>query len=822
MPWPRLTSAFAADTSLEAKIDEILAQMSVEEKVGQMIQPEIKQVTAQDIKDYHLGSVLNGGGSVPNNDRYSKASDWVALADTFFDAAADCSDGKVYVPMMWGTDAVHGVGNVVGATLFPHNIALGATHNPALIREIGEVTAREIAAIGIDWDFSPTVAVARDDRWGRTYESYSEDPEIVRAYAGEMVTGLQGSVNTNEFLNEQHVIATAKHFIGDGGTLNGIDRGDCADDEQTLCDIHGAGYFSAIEAGVQSVMASFNSWHDEKMHGHQYLLTTVLKDKLGFDGLVVGDWNGHGFIEGAEVLNCPQAINAGLDIFMVPDPDWKVLFNNTVEQIKSGVIDAARADDAVRRILRVKLRAGLFERGKPSSRPLAGRDELIGAPAHRAVARRAVRESLVMLKNKNNLLPLSPKQRVLVAGDGANNLSKQAGGWSVTWQGTGTDSRDFPGATTVYDGLAASVNAAGGEIELSETGEYSVKPDVAIVVWGESAYAEMQGDVQNLLFKEGAGRDWELLKKFQAAGIPVVSLFITGRPMWVNREINASDAFVAIWQPGTEGAGVGDVIFTRADGEINHPMKGKLTFSWPRDPDQVPLNRGDQDYDPLFGYGYGLAYGDADSLSDDLPEDYDAGTETLDELLVFNRRAIDPYGIMVQGRQNDKQLMQGNRVEVSSICVTAVDRDVQEDARRAQWNGTGVGLVALTTRDRQVLVDYLDSDGALMFEIKVDVAPSKNVTLRLGCGPDSYSDLDITSTMQGLAGNGWAQVHVPLRLFPDVGSDFGLVLPPSEFFHRILEPFTLVSEGELDLSFSRVTLKKAAATELAGITVVAG
>ncbi|WP_041522652.1 glycoside hydrolase family 3 protein [Gilvimarinus agarilyticus] len=820
MPWPRLTSAFAADAALEAKIDEILAQMSVEEKVGQMIQPEIKQVTPQDIKDYHLGSVLNGGGSVPNNDRYAKASEWVALADSFFDAAADCSDGKVYVPIMWGTDAVHGVGNVVGATLFPHNIALGAAHNPELIREIGEVTAREIAAIGIDWDFSPTVAVARDDRWGRTYEAYSEDPEIVRAYAGQMVEGLQGTASSGEFLNEQHVIATAKHFIGDGGTVNGIDRGDCQDDEQTLCDIHGAGYFSAIEAGVQSVMASFNSWHGEKLHGHKHLLTTVLKDTLGFDGLVVGDWNGHGFIEGAEVLNCPQAINAGLDIFMVPDPDWKVLFNNTVEQIKSGVIDPARADDAVRRILRVKLRAGLFERGKPSTRPLAGRDELIGAGAHRDVARRAVRESLVMLKNKNNLLPLSPKQRVLVAGDGADNLSKQAGGWSVTWQGTGTDRRDFPGATSVYDGLAASVNAAGGEIELSETGDYSVKPDVAIVVWGEAAYAEMQGDIQNLLFKEGAGRDWALLQKLQAEGIPVVSLFMTGRPMWVNREINASDAFVAIWQPGTEGVGVADVLFTRADGAVNYPMKGKLTFSWPREPDQVPLNRGDDNYDPLFAYGYGLSYGDADTLGDNLPEEYDAGGETLDELLVFNRRPMEPYSIMVQGRQNDKQLMQGNRVEVSSICVSAVDREVQEDTRRAQWNGTGVGLVALTTRDRQVMVDYLDSDGALIFDVKVDAAPSQSVTLRLGCGPDSNSDLDITDTVQSLAGNGWAQVRVPLRLFPDVGSDFGLVLPPEEFFHRILEPFTLVTEGELDLSFSRVALEKGAASGLAGIEVI--
>ncbi|MBU2886131.1 glycoside hydrolase family 3 C-terminal domain-containing protein [Gilvimarinus agarilyticus] len=808
MPWPKVTSVVTTDAAIETRINDILATMSVEEKVGQMIQPEIKQVTTDDIKQYHIGSVLNGGGSVPNNDRYAKASDWVALADTFFDAAADGTDGKVYVPMMWGTDAVHGVGNVVGATLFPHNIALGATHNPELIRQIGEVTAREIAAIGIDWDFSPTVAVARDDRWGRTYESYSEDPEVVRAYAGKMVEGLQGQGDTADFLNEQHVIATAKHFIGDGGTINGIDRGDCVDNEDDLCRLHGAGYISAIEAGVQSVMASFNSWHGEKLHGHQYLLTTVLKDTMGFDGLVVGDWNGHGFIEGASVLDCPQAINAGLDIFMVPDPDWKVLFANTVEQIKSGVIPMSRADDAVRRILRVKLRAGLFEREKPSKRPLAGRDDLIGAPEHRAVARQAVRESLVLLKNKNKLLPLSPNQRVLVAGDGADNLSKQAGGWSVTWQGTGTTREDFPGSTSILDGIQAAVNAGSGAVEFNVDGEYTTKPDVAIVVWGESPYAEMQGDVQNLLYKESAGRDWALLKKLKAEGIPVVSLFLTGRPLWVNRELNASDAFVVIWTPGTEGAGVGDVLFTDSNDQIVHPIKGKLTFSWPQNPDQVPLNRDDKDYAPLFAYGYGLSYGETDTLIDDLPEEYDASFEALDELPVFNRRPIDPFRLMLEGCKNDSVIMTGNYAQTTSVTATAVDRDMQEDTRRVVWNGEGEGSVALGSRDRQVLVDYLDNNGALVFEVRVDSAPSAPVMLRLGCGPNSNSDLDITDTISSLAGTGWAQVVVPVALFPDVGSDFGLVLPPEEFFYRILQPFTLVTSGTLDLRFSFVQIKK--------------
>lgn len=808
MPWPKVTSAVTKDAEMESRIERILAQMSVEEKVGQMIQPEIKQVTPEDIKQYHIGSVLNGGGSVPNNDRYARASDWVELADTFFEAAADCSDGRVYIPIMWGTDAVHGVGNVVGATLFPHNIALGATGNPELIRQIGEVTAREIAAIGIDWDFSPTVAVARDDRWGRTYESYSEDPEIVRAYAGKMVEGLQGAGDSEAFLDDSHVIATAKHFIGDGGTVNGIDRGDCVDSEEDLCRIHGAGYISAIEAGVQSVMASFNSWHGAKLHGHKYLLTTVLKETMGFDGIVVGDWNGHGFIEGASVLNCPQAINAGLDIFMVPDPDWKELFHNTVEQIKSGVIPMARADDAVRRILRVKMRAGLFERGKPSTRLLAGRDELIGAPEHRAVARQAVRESLVMLKNKNNLLPLRPDQRVLVAGDGADNLSKQAGGWSVTWQGTGTTRQDFPGATSILDGIRDAVSAGGGEVEYHVDGQYSRRPDVAIVVWGESPYAEMQGDVQNLLYKESAGRDWALLKRLKAEGIPVVSLFITGRPLWVNRELNASDAFVVIWTPGTEGAGVGDVIFTDAQGQVRYPMKGKLAFSWPRNPDQVPLNRGDEPYDPLFAYGYGLTYGQADTLGDDLPEEYDVSFEAQDEMPVFNRRPIAPFNLVLEGCKNDRVVMSGNLAETTSVTVTAVDREVQEDARRVVWNGAGEGLVALSARDRQVMVDYLENRGALIFDLKVDSEPSAAVILRLGCGPNSNSELDITQTIRDLAGQGWARVTVPLSLFPDVGSDFGLVLPPEEFFYRVLEPFGLATKGTLDLRFSFVQIEK--------------
>lgn len=806
--WPKLASAIAPDAELEEKIEQLLAQMTVEQKVGQMIQPEIQQVTPDEVRDYHIGSVLNGGGSVPGNNRYAKAQDWVALADSFWHASMDDREGRLPIPVMWGTDAVHGVGNVVGATLFPHNIALGAANNPELIRKIGEVTAREIATIGLDWDFSPTVAVARDDRWGRTYESYSEDPELVRAYSGKMVEGLQGQGGSQECLDDQHVIATAKHFIGDGGTVNGIDRGDNRDSEEQLRDIHGAGYFSAIEAGVQTVMASFNRWHGEHMHGHQHLLTEVLKNQMGFDGLVVGDWNGHSFIEGADVLDCPQAINAGLDIFMVPHPDWKTLFNNTVEQIKSGVISQNRADDAVRRILRVKLRAGLFERGAPSSRPLAGKHELLGAPEHRALARQAVRESLVLLKNRDQLLPLNPKQKILIAGDGAENISKQTGGWSVTWQGTGNTMKEFPGATTLLSGIQAAVEAGGGQVVHSPDGSFDEKPDLALVIFGEDPYAEMQGDVQNLQYKPRDNSDWELLKKLKSQGLPVVSLFITGRPQWINRELNASDAFMVIWQPGTEGAGVADVLVQTPEGKINHPVSGKLSFSWPKRPDQAPLNRGDENYDPLFATGYGLRYGDQDSLGDDLSEEGIVLEETEAVWEIFKQRPLDQWGIEIEGGKNDRVAMVGKHAEASTVQVTAVDRDVQEDARQVVWNGSGEGLVVISTRDRQVLTDYLREDGALLVDLKVDAAPGAPVILRVGCGPSAISQIDITEHLRAVAGKGWQTLIVDLDQFPDVGSDFGLVLPPEEFFTRVLEPFGLSTDGPLDLTFSGVRLEK--------------
>ena len=611
--WPAVNSVVTED--VDAAVAIILADMTLAEKVGQMVQAEISQVTPAQVRDYNLGSVLNGGGSWPNG-KNSSLADWVSLADSLYQASTDTSDGGVGVPVIWGTDAVHGHNNVIGATIFPHNIGLGATNNPSLMRQIGEATALEVAATGIDWVFAPTLAVVRNDSWGRTYEGYSEDPEIVKAYAGEIVTGLQG--DASDRFGPAHVIATAKHFIGDGGTQNGVDQGNTVVTEAELRDIHGQGYFTALAAGAQTVMASYNSWNGSKLHGNDYLLTDVLKQQMGFDGFVIGDWNGHGQVPGCGDTQCAQAIMAGVDMIMVPYA-WQEFIANTIAQVESGTLPLSRIDDAVTRILRVKLRAGFADKVKPSARTHANNSALIGAAAHRAIARQAVRESLVLLKNSDNLLPLAPNTNVLVAGSGANDIGQQSGGWTITWQGTGNSNSNFPGATSIYAGIESTVTAAGGTARLRANGSFSgTAPDVAIVVFGESPYAEGVGDLTSLEYQPGNKSDLALLQSLRDQDIPVVSIFLTGRPLWVNAELNASNAFVAAWLPGTEGAGVADVIFKTPAGATNHEFSGKLSFSWPNSANQFALNRNDSSYDPLFVYGFGLSYQDTDTLGDNL------------------------------------------------------------------------------------------------------------------------------------------------------------------------------------------------------------
>jgi beta-glucosidase len=606
--WPKIVSPYGVDPAVEEKIDQILSRMSLAEKVGQITMAEIQSISPDDVKRFHIGGLLNGGGSYPNKNRNASIAEWLVMANAFYDASMDASDGKAAIPVIWGTDAVHGHNNVIGATIFPHNVGLGATRNAALIRDIGVATAREVAVTGIGWAFAPTVAVARDDRWGRTYESFSEDPALVAEFSKEIVVGLQGHPALDNAFGADKVVATAKHFIGDGGTLNGDDQGDAQLSEEALKKIHAPGHFTAIGAGAQTVMATFNSWNGVKTHGNPYLLTTVLKERLGFDGFVVGDWNGHEQIPGCTAGACAAAVNAGVDMIMVPT-EWRNFIRNTTRQVKSGEISEARLDDAVRRILRVKIRAGLFEKGRPSEQPLAGVKDLLGHADHRALARRAVRESLVLLKN-DAVLPLNPQKKILVAGDAADSAPRQSGGWTITWQGRDTTNADFPGATTIFAGIRSAVEAAGGKAELSETGDYKTKPDAAIVVFGETPYAEFEGDLET-----ERGVDFEdesalaILRRLKADGVPTVAVFLSGRPRWVSPEIEAAGAFVAAWLPGSEGAGVADVLFTDENGAVRHDFKGKLSFSWPAAADQHPINKDDAQYAPLYPFGFGLSYG---------------------------------------------------------------------------------------------------------------------------------------------------------------------------------------------------------------------
>jgi beta-glucosidase len=520
------------------------------------------------------------------------------------------------VPVLWGTDAVHGHNNIPGATIFPHNIGLGATRDPQLIRRIGEITALEVRVTGLDWAFSPTVAVARDVRWGRTYESYSENPELVRSYAAAMVQGLQGEPRTARFLDAAHVVATPKHFLGDGGTAGGSDQGDNPGTESELRELDAPGYEAAILAGAQTVMASYSSWQGVKMHGNRALLTDVLKGRFGFDGLLLGDWNGHAQLPGCTPASCAAAINAGLDVLMAPDA-WRELHASLLAQARDGTIPRQRLEDAVRRVLRVKLRAHLDSEGRPSARPFAGRFELLGAPEHRAVARQAVRESLVLLKNSHHLLPLSPRANVLVAGDAADSIARQSGGWTIDWQGTEPNPA-FPHAQTIYAGVARWVRAAGGTATLSPGGAFTSRPDVAIVVFGEHPYAESAGDVPTLEYSAGDKHDLDLLRRLRSERVPVVAVFLSGRPLWVNAEINAADSFVAAWLPGAEGEGVADVLFRAADGAVRYDFRGKLSFSWPRSA-QPPAVHHRPGEPPLFRFGYGLTYRDDGDLPQ-LPE----------------------------------------------------------------------------------------------------------------------------------------------------------------------------------------------------------
>lgn len=788
LAWQEQPPVFTQDPAIESRIDDLLARMTLEEKVGQIIQADIGSITPDEVREYNLGSILNGGSSAPGDDNRAPPQAWLDLADEFWDASTDTGDGGVGIPIMWGTDAVHGNNKLVGATLFPHNIGLGMMNDPDLMYDIGRVTAMEILPSGLDWTFAPTIAVARDDRWGRTYESFSEDPAIVAAYAPKIIAGIQGGIGTDDFLDEDHVIATAKHFAGDGGTTDGRDQGDTAISLESFRDLHTAAYSPAVAAGAQTVMASFNSYHGRKMHGSREMLTNVLVGRLGFDGLVVGDWNGHGQVRGCSNTSCAAAINAGLDMFMAPE-SWRGLYSSTLAQARSGEIGAERLDEAVARILRVKIRAGIFQAGRPSTRRHAGNFELLGAPAHRAIARKAVRRSLVLLKNEDGTLPIAPSANVLVAGDGAHDIGKQSGGWTLNWQGTDNLREHFPNGTSIYEGIAEVIEAGGGTATLSTDGDYEDKPDIAIVVFGEDPYAEGVGDRPHVDYVPTDGLD--LLRRYRDEGIRTVSVFLSGRPMFVNPEMNQSDAFVAAWLPGTEGGGVADVLVADAAGAPRFDFTGRLSFSWPRDAMQTAVNVGDEDYDPLFPYGFGLSYAEAGELQA-LPED----SGLSDDLARFEldlMRYGDPVAprSLILWEDDSIGRVSNSRGATESVAVSPIDRDVQEDAIEVTWSGK-----ATLSFDGPGIDLSSKTRGDLAFEIVYEVGDVAAAEVLAGGGnePEDYATIDITDGIASRSGTGWTTSYLRLSCFERYGA-------PME---NLTKPLFLTADGPLQLRLQSV------------------
>lgn len=763
--WPNAASPAAmTDAATEAFVTELMAKMTLEEKVGQTIQADIASIKPEDLLTYPLGSILAGGNSSPGGDERASAQKWVELAQAFRAAVAQRPGAKI--PMIYGIDAVHGHNNIVGATIFPHNSGLGAMRDPDLIRRIGAATALEVAVTGADWTFGPTLAVPQDDRWGRAYEGYGENPEIAQSYAGPMTLGLQGALSADHPLAPGHIAGSAKHFLADGGTTDGHDQGDFAGSEQELIRTHLSGYPQAIDAGVLSIMASFSSWNGVKHSGNETILTDVLRGPLGFDGFVVSDWNAHGQLPGCSNESCALAFNAGIDMFMAPD-SWKPLYQNTLAQVRSGEIPMARLDEAVRRILRVKVKTGLFN----DARPVEGRLNELGSPAHRAIAREAVRKSLVLLKNEGSVLPIRSGARVLVAGN-ADDIGQASGGWTLTWQGTGNTNADFPNGQSIWGGIQEAVAAGGGQATLSPDGAFVQKPDVAIVVFGETPYAEFQGDVDTLDFLPT--EPLETLKRLKAAGIPTVSVFLSGRPLWTNPEINASDAFVAAWLPGTEGGGVADVLIGDAEGKPRNDFHGKLSFSWPKDAKGTPLNVGQPGYDPQFPYGYGLTYARGGHVGLLSEESRVAGAIGSVDRYFVDGRFVAPWSLMLRDAGGELRL--GNETSTGAsprggVSVRSADGTAQESARTLTFGSSGGhALIAAKPVD---LTRQANGEMALVFRYRVDARPSGPVMLTLGEGR-----VDVTALFNAAPVGQWRTLKVRLSCLRDAGANLAAVEQP--------------------------------------------
>jgi len=583
-----------AQKTNDTNVRALLSSMTLEEKVGQMIQANSASLKdPSDVENYFLGSVLSGGSSDPKTG--NGLVDWT---DHYDNLQSRTQKTRLRIPLLYGIDAVHGHSNVLGATLFPHNIGLGCSRNPVLVEKAARITALETRATGINWTFAPCVTVPRDERWGRSYEGFGETPELARMMGEAAVRGYQGT----DLSNPTSLLACAKHWIGDGGTKYGtgrklkpdlqiLDRGDVTISESELRRIHMAGYVSAIKAGVGTIMPSYSSWNGVKCSGSKRLLTEILKNELKFDGFLISDYDAIDEMPGDYKTQIETSVNAGMDMFMV-SVKYRELYNFLLELVREKRVRDSRIDDAVTRIMRVKFAMGLMDgRSNLADRKLHAS---FGSAAHRQVARECVRETLVLLKNEKRILPVSKKlNRIHVAGKSADDIGNQCGGWTISWQGK--SGAQTTGGTTILEAINSTVSPQ-TMITYSKDGS-NAAGDLGIVVIGETPYAEWMGDRQSLELSE---EDIAVVEKMKQAGMPLLVVLISGRPLIIDKVIDKADAFVAAWLPGTEGRGVTDVLFG------DYRFVGKLSFSWPRSMDQIPINTGDRNYNPLFKFGYGL------------------------------------------------------------------------------------------------------------------------------------------------------------------------------------------------------------------------
>ena len=773
--WERVNSCPVGNMAF---VEEVLSEMTLEEKVGQTIMADLDFIKPSDLKRYPIGGILNGGNTSPNGNQRASTNEWKRLAQDFYD---ESTNSGADIPILWGTDAVHGHSNVFGATIFPHNIGLGASANEKLLEDIGAAVAEEVLATGLYWTFAPTVTVPQDYRWGRTYEGYSESPELVSKLGEAFIYGLQG--RGDQFLAPNKIIGTAKHFLGDGGTYLGVDQGDTKVSENILKDIHGTPYYSALDACIQTVMASFNSWNGSKVHGNEYLLTEVLKNQMGFDGFVVGDWNGHGQIPGCSNGSCPESLIAGVDMYMVPE-NWKDLYRNTLRQAENGDIPIERLDDAVRRILIVKERLGLFEGKKPSNSPFSE----VGLQHNRDISRQAVRESLVLLKNNENVLPIKQGKKVLVIGPDADSLRTQTGGWTLDWQGTNNQNKDFPNSVTFLDALKEEVGAENVTHVQFLNSVNAEDYDVAIVAYGEQPYAEGVGDRSNLNFS--SKRHIAFLELLAENKIPTVSLFFTGRPLWVTKEINLSDAFVVAWLPGTESRGMTDVLVN--GDKTNYDFTGKLPFSWPKNTYQANLNYYDATSDPLFAYGYGLTYEDNVSVPN-LDEGEINANEQLPKIELLKGTISENFIGYIQESNLQQVQISSNKVSSQNniVKVDLIDVNKQDDTLKLKITESD-HLNSFLLLSKEILNLRSFDDGYINLRARVNET-NQDIKYLISCGIGCTPVLDLSEFLT--KSDTFIDYSLPIKCFSN-NSSLDL--------SKVNLPLNIATKGPLDLDLMKV------------------